>query len=538
MTWNWIEFSVWFPLLITSLSSTEINSTLLQNTASRSGGKIGQSEVPDARPSLEDRLFISDAVEAVILDVGSRIKDDTIRTIFANCLPSTLDTTVLFHERLTNGNISIPYTYIITGDILAMWLRDSTYQVNPYVPMAKEDDQLRQLILGVINTQAEMIQLYQWGNAYFPLKHWNASIELNQSDWSKQDEVSPKYELDEVFEAKYELDSLASFLYLSKYFYESTGNSDFVDNPNWVNATELILKSLIDQQGGTIEVLSNPPFKFTRPTRTQTETTSLYGIGNPVKRCGLIRSFFRPSDDSTILQYLIPSNALVVVGLNGVADMLDTVGRFPELSLKLRSLAAEVRTAIEKYGIVRHPELGQVYAYEVDCYGSHIFMDDANFPSLLSLPKFGFTTKDNEIYLNTRKYILSPEWNPYFFDGAYSGVGSPHTGLLNVWHMAQAMQGMTSNDEMEIYNILWLLRNSTSGTGFMHEGYNVNDPSVYSRRWFAWANTVFGDFILHLDQEHPHLLQGPPLETGSNGVGFQINKLVMCLLCSIMLILK
>lgn len=349
-----------------------------------------------------------------------------------------------------------------------MWLRDSTYQVNPYVSMAKGDVQLRQLILGVINTQAEMLKLYPWGNAYFPLKHWNSGIELSPSHGSIQDQVSPMYEIDEVFEAKYELDSLASFLYLSKYFYEETGNSDFIDNPHWVDAIEIVLKSMRDQQGGTIEVISNPPFKFTRPTTTQTETTNLYGLGNPVKRCGLIRSFFRPSDDSTILQFLIPSNAMAVVGLNGVANVLTTVGRFPELSQKLTALAEEVESAIKKYGIVNHPEFGQVYAYEVDCYGSHIFMDDANFPSLLSLPKFGYVEKDDAIYLNTRRYILSPEWNPYFFDGKYSGIGSPHTGLLNVWHMAQAMQGMTSNNETEIYNILWLLRNSTNGTGFMY----------------------------------------------------------------------
>ncbi len=344
-----------------------------------------------------------------------------------------------------------------------MWLRDSTYQVNPYVPMAKADAQLRQLILGVINTQAEMIKLYQWGNAYFPLKHWNSGIELNPADASKQDDVTPKYEIDEVFEAKYELDSLASFLYLSKYFYEETGNSDFVDNPNWLDAIEIVLKSMRDQQGGTIEVLSNPPFKFTRPTRTQTETTSLYGIGNPVKRCGLIRSFFRPSDDSTILQFLIPSNAMAVVALNGVANVLASVGRSPELSQKLTALAEEVESAIKKYGIVQHPQFGRVYAYEVDCYGSHIFMDDANFPSLLSLPKFGYVAKDDEIYLNTRKYILSPEWNPYFFDGAYSGIGSPHTGLLNVWHMAQVSElDFTSNN----FKLLRLL---------VHLGYARND---------------------------------------------------------------
>ncbi|KAJ6635467.1 Meiotically up-regulated gene 157 protein [Pseudolycoriella hygida] len=508
-------------------------------TASVSRFRIGQSEVPDDRPAVEDRLFKSQTVEAVILNVGARIKDDTIRTIFANCLPSTLDTTVLFHRPSIND--TIPYTYIITGDIKAMWLRDSTYQVNPYVPMAKDDAQLRQLILGVINTQAEMLKLYPWGNAYFPLKHWNSGIELKPSDWGKDDNVSPKYNDDEVFEAKYELDSLASFLYLSKYFYEETGNADFVNNLYWVDAVEIVLKSMREQQGGTIEVIENPPFKFTRPTVTQTETVNLYGIGNPVKRCGLIRSFFRPSDDSTILQYLIPSNAMAVVGLKGVANVLTSVGMYPDLSQKLRDLAVEVESAIGKYGIVSHPEFGRVYAYEVDCYGSHIFMDDANFPSLLSLPKFGFVEKDDEIYLNTRKYILSPEWNPYFFEGKYSGIGSPHTGLLKVWHMAQAMQGMTSNNETEIYNILWMLRNTTAGTGFMHEGYDVNNDDDFSRAWFAWANTVFGDFIIHLDKEHPHLLQGPPADppvgNGSNEIGLHSNKMVLCLFFYLLIVI-
>jgi len=395
-----------------------------------------------------------------------------------------------------------------------MWLRDCTYQVNPYVPLAKDDDKLRDLILGVINTQAEMIELYPWANAYFPLEHWNSKIKLETPSWAINDQVSPSYPKNTVFEAKYELDSLASFLYLSKYFYEETGNSDFLENPKWKIAVELVVKSMRLQQGGTAEVSDKPPFKFSRPSRTQSETVNLYGIGNPVKRCGLIRSFFRPSDDSTILQFLIPSNAMAVVGLRGVANILDKEKVFPELSKELKALASEVFKAIKQYGIVHHPQFGRVYAYEVDCYGSHIFMDDANFPSLLSLPKFGFVPKNDSVYLNTRKYILSSKWNPYYFDGQFPGVGSPHTGLNKVWHMAQAMQGMTSSNEKEILKVLWYLRDSTAATGFMHEAYSPKNPNHYSRRWFAWANTVFGDFILYLDKEYPHILQsdGPTIK--------------------------
>ena len=469
------------------------------------------------------------------------IRDDTLRQIFTNCLPSTLgtqlsheiiaelmnnapclclilDTTVYFRKNITEPvyNLTLPYTYIVTGgtasyyssvgsenfdfthvnsrlDILAMWLRDSTYQVNPYVPYARDDPELRELVLGVINTQAEMIELYPWGNAFFPLKHWDSGINLNESDASKGDIVYPIYEKDEVFEAKYELDSLASFLYLSKYYYEQTGDAAFLYNPHWKSAVEVILQTLKAQQGGSIEVLPFPPFKFSRPTLTQSETTNLYGIGNPAKRCGLIRSFFRPSDDSTIFQYLIPSNAMFVISLEGVSKVLDENFVWPELSTEIKTLASEVREAITKHAIVQHPEFGQVYAFEVDCYGSHVLMDDANFPSLLSLPKFGFVSRYDPIYLNTRRYILSSEWNPWFAEGPYPGVGSPHTGLQRPWHMAQAMQAMTATSESEIVHLLGLLRNSTAGTGFMHESYNVNNPNDFSRAWFAWANTVFGE---------------------------------------------
>ncbi len=266
-----------------------------------------------------------------------------------------------------------------------MWLRDSTYQINPYVPLARDDPVLQQLVLGVINTQAEMILTYPYGNAFFPLKHWNSGIVVDPPEASSSDSVHPDYDRHEVFEAKYELDSLASFLYLSKYYYESTKDLSFTRNPQWVRAVNETITTLKKQQGGTVEMLGKEPFKFTRYTRTQSETTNLYGLGNPVKRCGLVRSFFRPSDDSTIFQYLIPANALAVTGLEGVANILLTAGIQPELLDEVIVLAAEIREGIQYHGIVVHPEFGEVYAYEVDCYGSHLFMDDANFPSVLSV---------------------------------------------------------------------------------------------------------------------------------------------------------
>ncbi|CAL8086712.1 unnamed protein product [Orchesella dallaii] len=472
------------------------------------------STVPDARPPPSERTFNSSTVERVIQEVGAMISDDTLRQIFSNCLPSTLDTTIGYHVNATQSLNGLPYTYIITGDIPAMWLRDSTYQINPYIPLAKDDAALRQMVLGVINTQAEMVNLNPWANAFLPLKHWNSGIIVNPPESS--DEVHPPYDPTEIWEVKYELDSLASFLYLSQNYYKSTDDLTFVNNTRWVQAVRKTVESMRKMQAGTVESLGREPYKFTRMTRTQSETQNLYGLGNPVKRCGLVRSYFRPSDDATVFHYLIPANALAVVGLEGVADILLSSRVDQQLLDEVILLAAEIREGIQMYGVVNHPRFGEVFAYEVDCYGSVLFMDDANFPSILSMAKFGFVTKDDPTYLRSRQYVLSPEWNPYYAAGRFPGVGSPHTGLQKPWHMAVAMQAMTSDNDEEILRMLQSLNATTAGTGLMHESYNVDQPESFSRPWFAWANTVFGDLIMHLSQEKPHLLRGTPAPHNSN----------------------
>ncbi|ODM89455.1 hypothetical protein Ocin01_17227 [Orchesella cincta] len=440
------------------------------------------STVPEARPPPSERTFNSSTVEDVIEAVGALISDDTLRQIFANCLPSTLDTTIGYHVNATQSSNGLPYTYIITGDIPAMWIRDSTYQINPYVPLAKNDPALRQLVLGVINTQAEYLNLHAYANAFLPLKHWNSGIIVDPPE--STDEVVPPYDRSEVWEAKYELDSIASFLYLSQYYYKSTQDLTFVNNTRWVQGVRKVVETMRKMQGGTLEVLGKEPYKFTRMTRTQSETQNLYGLGNPVKRCGLVRSFFRPSDDASIFHYLIPANALAVVGLEGVANILLTARVDPALLDEVILLAAEIREGIQRYGVVRHPQFGDVFAYEVDCYGSQVFMDDANFPSILSMAKFGFVTKDDPTYLRSRQYILSPDWNPYFAAGKYPGIGSPHTGLQKPWHMAVAMQAMTSDNDQEILTMLRNLNATTAEQALVCLGkYGVwgFDPS-FGRR--------------------------------------------------------
>lgn len=376
----------------------------------------------------------------------------------------------------------------------------------------KSDPALQKLVLGLINMQSDLLVQYPYANAYFAPAY--TGLVNKPNEWSADDNVSPKYDKAVVFEAKYELDSLASFLYLTKRYFEETDDKTFLSNPTWLEALKKVVQTMKDQQLGSIETQNVPKFSFTRETRSHSETQNLYGIGNPVAHCGLIRSFFRPSDDSTILQFLIPSNAMAVVGLEGVAAILDKAKTQEELSTVMKDLAKEVRVAIQKWGVIKHPGTGKsVYAFEVDCFGSQVLMDDANFPSLLSLPFFGFVKKEDPTYLATREYILSSQWNPYYFDGKYPGIGSPHTGLGKPWHMALSMQALTSTDENEMLRLLNQLVATTAGSGLMHEAYNANYPSDFSRPWFAWSNTVFGDLVMHLYNDYPHLLRNETTET-------------------------
>ncbi|KAL1923886.1 uncharacterized protein VTP21DRAFT_6921 [Calcarisporiella thermophila] len=459
----------------------------------------GPLKLPNARPPRGKRKFSSDAIEKVIANMTKRMADKDLAMMFQNCFPNTLDTTIAWHK--DSGNV--PLTFVITGDIPAMWLRDSTNQVLPYIPYAPEDPALQRLILGVINMQAEQILSYPYGNAFRPPKE--AQIKFQTNKWAQSDQVYPPYDASVVWEAKYELDSLASFLRLSYRYFNATGDASFTKNPKWLEAAKLVVMTMRVQQKGTFEELNHSAYNFTRLTRTTTETLSLNGIGNPVSQCGLIKSHFRPSDDSSIFPFLIPANAMAAVGLDQLAEILNAKDLAQELSKDARELSKQVRKAIDKYGIVTHPEFGRMYAYEVDGYGSHLLMDDANIPSLLSLPSLGFVKKDDPVYLTTRRFILS-NWNPYYARGKYPGIGSPHTGLQRPWPLAFAMQALTSTSDEEIKRMLRTLRDTTGGTGLMHESFDVDNPSDFSRDWFAWANTVFGELLLEVANERPHLL--------------------------------
>ncbi|MBP1678070.1 MAG: metal-independent alpha-mannosidase [Bacteroidetes bacterium] len=439
------------------------------------------------RPELGKRNFTSNAVEEIIQQTKSKIKNPKLAWLFENCYPNTLDTTVEFSMK--NG---LPDTFVITGDIEAMWLRDSSAQVFPYLPLASKDSQLSLMIEGIIRRQSWCINLDPYANAF--------NKGATGSEW-KSDHTTM---IPELHERKWEIDSLCYPIRLAYYYWKKTGNTAMFDT-SWKNAMKRIYETFIEQQrkNGTMD----SPYTFTRETDKQSDTVLNKGYGSPIKPVGLICSSFRPSDDSTLFSFLIPSNLFAVESLHQLAEILMKVTGDSAFAAKCTALANEVKAAVTKYGIVNHPKYGKVYAYEVDGFGGHVFMDDANVPNLLGLPYLcSFIKTTDPVYQNTRRYVLSSD-NPYYFKGkAASGVGGPHVGLDWIWPMSFIMQALTSTNEQEIGKCLKTLVATDAETGFMHESFHKDDATKFSRPWFAWANTLFGELIIKIANEHKTLL--------------------------------
>jgi meiotically up-regulated gene 157 (Mug157) protein len=436
------------------------------------------------RPKPSERKFTSTAVEEKIRSVKAAIKDPELAWLFENCYPNTLDTTVNYSE--IDGK---PDTFVITGDINAMWLRDSSAQVWPYLPLITADTKLKKLILGVINRQAKCINIDPYANAF--------NMGPTGSEWDS-DNTTMKPEL---HERKFEVDSLCYPVRLAYHYWKTSGDSSFFDE-QWQKAAKLIVHTFKEQQRKN----GPGPYHFQRKTEVASDTAPLGGYGNPIKPVGLICSVFRPSDDATIYPFLVPSNYFAVVSLKQMAEMFRVIGNDKMMADDCEALATEVHAALQKYAIVQHPVHGRVLAYEVDGFGNQLFMDDANVPSLLAMPYLGSIVADDVVYQNTRRMVLS-ESNPYFFKGKVAeGVGGPHVGLNYIWPMGIIIRAITSNDKAEIVKCVNWLKISNAGTGFMHESFNKDDASDFTRKWFAWANTLFGELIIKTHRYHPEIL--------------------------------
>ncbi len=450
-------------------------------------GFSSQDTLVSKRPAVGQRNFSSVAVEETIKATKAKIKDPKLAWMFENCFPNTLDTTVEFATK--NGN---PDTFVITGDIHAMWLRDSTAQVWPYLPLATKDEKLKTLLAGVVHRQTQCVLLDPYANAF--------NKELTEGHWAT-DKTDMKPGL---HERKWEIDSLCYTVRLAYHYWKTTGDVSVFD-ADWQKAAASIVDTFKAQQRKN----GLGPYKFERETTRQLDTLSNDGWGQPLNPVGLINSSFRPSDDATTYGFLIPSNLFAVVSLKQLAEISSAVTKNEAFAKLCLALANEVEAAIQKYAIVNHPKYGKVYAFEVDGFGNAALMDDANVPSLLALPYLGCVDKNDTVYKNTRKLVWSTD-NPYFFKGkAAEGIGGPHIGYDMVWPMSIIMRAMTSTDDKEIAWCAKTLRNTDGETGFMHESFHKDDPSNFTRKWFAWANTLFGELVLKLTNEgKSHLLAG------------------------------
>ncbi|KAJ2743595.1 hypothetical protein GGI20_003631 [Coemansia sp. BCRC 34301] len=458
----------------------------------------GPLHLPSMRPPLSCRTFTSPAVEQALERISLQIKDADIRQLFANTLPNTLDTAIAWHH---SGDY--PYTFVITGDINAQWTRDSANQLLPLLPYTADDLGLSALVAGLVNMQAEQIAEYPYANAYKPPKR--SGLVPGESDWARRDVVSPPPDLSLVFEAKFEIDSLASFFKLSTAYWRQHG-SHSLDVEAWKQAVAMALDLLVRLQAPTFDAdqrITDPVIRFVRTANSATETSAGGGRGNPGRRTGMCRTLFRPSDDSAVFPYHVPANAMLAVELRLLAPMLDALGGNATVA---RQLADDITRGIYDYGVAEHPEFGRVFAYEVDGYGGRLLMDDANVPSLLALPYLGFVSVSDPLYQNTRRMVLSPS-NPWYFanGGAIEGIGSPHTGFRRAWPMAVAVQALTSQDQAEIIGCVRMLATSTGGLGLMHESVDV-DTAEFTRPWFAWCNGVVSELIAHAVKEYPGLL--------------------------------
>ena len=435
---------------------------------------VGQSK----RPPIEGRLFRSQVIDQKIEKVKQQLSANPyLAWMFENCFPNTLETTV--HYSVMDGDDD---TFVYTGDIAAMWLRDSGAQVWPYVQFANDDPELAKLIRGVILRQFKSINLDPYANAFY-------QDATKVGEW-KNDQTDMK---PGIHERKYEIDSECYPIRLAYEYWKVTGDTTVFGNA-WLKAVDNILMVFREQQ----HKQGTGNYHFKRNTDRQFDTVGWDGKGHPVNPVGLIASFFRPSDDATVFPFLVPSNFMAVTSLRKAAEILTTVNHDTARANQCKELANEVEQALHKYAVVEHPKYGKIYAFEVDGYGSHLLMDDANVPSLLAMGYLGDVPMDDPIYQNTRRFVWSTD-NPSFFRGkAGEGIGGPHVGHDMPWPMSIMMLAFTSKDDNEIRHCIEMLMSTDAGTGFIHESFHKDDAKKYTRPWFAWQNTLFGELILKL----------------------------------------
>ncbi|WP_042198846.1 glycoside hydrolase family 125 protein [Paenibacillus camerounensis] len=423
-------------------------------------------------------LALPASIQAVLAEADDKLAHrPKLQQLFKNCFPNTLETTT---KLLEDGT-----TFVITGDIPACWLRDSVEQVIHYVPFAKNDPELQRVIGGLIKRHTQYVLTDPYANAFNETAndwHWNAGDVTEMSPW--------------VWERKFEIDSLCFVIRLAHAYWEETKQTDFFTAE--FKKMLRIITGLFKREQHHAE---QSPYRFTRNNGIMKDSIRNGGLGMPVNYTGMIWSGFRSSDDACDFHYNIPGNMFAVVALRQMQDFAEWIFRDLDFLAELKELEQEVEHGIKLYGIYRHPKFGPIYAYETDGFGNYCLMDDAGTPGLISIPYLGYLENDDPVYQNTRRFALSRE-NPFYYEGkAAKGIGSPHTPPGYIWHMALSMKGITADSREEKLAVIDMLEATDGGTGYMHEGFHADDPDVYTRKWFAWSNSLFSQLIWRALQE-------------------------------------
>ncbi len=392
--------------------------------------------------------------------------------VFNVTYANTLETTV---KKIADDD-----KFILTGDIPAMWQRDSTCQVRPYLVMAQQIPEVSDFIRGVVKRQFFNMNHDPYANAF--------NSEPNNAGHQKDHtEMTPW-----IWERKFEIDSLCFPVQLAYLLFKNTGRIDHFD-ADFVSGIKKMLNVFEIEQ----HHMTKSEYRFERDDDRPEDTLTHNGLGSPVKETGMIWSAFRPSDDACVYGYLVPANMFAVLVLDYVQEIFSSVLDDAKIVDRAKKLQSEIRSGIEEYGTTTNAAGERIYAYETDGLGNFLIMDDGNVPNLLSAPYLHYVDLDDSTYVNTRKTILSPE-NPYYYAGKYGkGLGSPHTPKNYIWHIALAIQGLTSNDQAEKARLLENMVQTTAGTNMMHEGFNVDNPKEYTREWFSWANMMYCELFLN-----------------------------------------
>ncbi|KAF7341716.1 Glycoside hydrolase family 125 protein [Mycena sanguinolenta] len=459
----------------------------------------GPLALPYMRPDPACRTFNSTAVEKVIADMQARIKDPDLARLFENTFPNTLDTTVKYFNATEN------LAFIITGDITAQWLRDTANQFATYISLLPLDPSLQTLVKAVINNEARYVTQFPYCGSFQPPPESGLAPTVN--DFAIGVTVDPPVDNNTVFECKYEIDSLCGFLKLSRTYYGATNDSSFM-NDNWYSAVTQIFRVIDEQSQASFDENFNwvSFYNWTGGAGSLSPSVDNGGYGEPKGYTGMVGTHHRPSDDLSTFAFLTPANAMLSVELTHLASILTASGQaksgqgknFTQLAT---SLSKRISDAVWDNTLVNN-----IFAYETNGLGSRYVMDDANVPSLLSLPYLGFLDKTNPAYVATRKLLLS-RGNPYYAKGAkFNGIGGPHVDAWNPWPMSQITAIFGTDDDDEILESLYLIANNTAGLGLIHESQSIYDSTSYTRSWFAWANSYFAEMMLDLAQRKPGLI--------------------------------